>query len=167
MKEYQRTSQYTCLFLLQGDDLIKTTCKYCGIVQKPHRCPYSNGIINQKEKERSDKKIYRTGRWNDVRNIIMKKYNHMCLWNLYVNGKIVEANTVHHIVEVLSDDSLAYDESNLIPLGYYAHIYIHELYKVNKQKVQKLLYTMLNDYNNGVIVLEKYKVEANNMPPYV
>lgn len=139
---------------------MKMTCKYCGIVSKPHKCPNIKNKWNR-DNNRKDKKIYRTNRWQNTRDSILDSYNHICLWSLYVDGVIVKANTVHHIVELLEDETLAYDEENLITLEQYKHNYIHELYKTNKIQVQDLLRLMVKSYRDDDRTIGKYKHMTN------
>lgn len=133
---------------------MKTTCKYCGIVDKPHHCPYSKRKVDN---TRSDKKLYRTSMWQSTRQNVLDNYNNICLYSLYVQGVIIKANVVHHIVEVLDDESLAFEGDNLIPLEYYNHTLVHELYKKDKERTQSLLRLMLQSYTKGDITLGKYK----------
>lgn len=133
---------------------MKMSCKYCGIVDKPHHCPHSK---RKTDNTRVDKKIYKTGRWISLRQEVLEDYNNICLWSLYVDGKIKAANVVHHIEEVLEHEDLAYEYSNLIPLEYYNHVIVHELYRKEKVKVQELLRKMINDYKSGDRTLAKYK----------
>lgn len=135
---------------------MKVTCKYCGIVDKPHKCPHQKVKWNS-DNNRSDKKIYRTTRWQNTRNNILDEYNNICLWSLYIDGKIVEADRVHHIIELLEDETLAFEDDNLIPLDQYKHNYIHELYKKDKAKTQELLRLMIKTYRQGDKTLGKYK----------
>lgn len=139
---------------------MKVTCKYCGIVDKPHHCPHSRKTNNS----RVDKKIYKNPIWLQLRADVMENYNNICLWSLYVDGKIVHADEVHHIVEVLDNAELAYEYSNLIPLEFYNHKRVHKLYKRDKKKVQGILRCMLNDYANGDRTLGKYK-NVLGIPP--
>lgn len=133
---------------------MKTTCRYCGIVNKPHVCPH---IKRKTNNNREDRRVYKTSKWQRTRESILDKYNHMCLWNLYIEGRVVSADEVHHIVEILEDESLAYDEDNLIPLEYYNHTMVHEMYKRNKNKTQQLLRMMIDSYREGDKTLGKYK----------
>lgn len=135
---------------------MKMTCKYCGIVSKPHNCPH-NKVKWNRDNQRADKKVYRDIRWIKLRTEILDDYNHICLWSLYIDGQILTANRVHHIVEVLDDETLAYDYDNLIPLEYYNHNLIHELYKRDKAKVQGLLKLMIETYSKGDKTLGKFK----------
>lgn len=136
---------------------MKVTCKSCGIVNKPHICPHKKENRRRYDKDREDKKIYKTKRWQELREQVLQDYNYICLWSFYIDGEIVEANEVHHIVEILEDESKAYDDDNLIPLEYWQHKYIHDLYKKNKAKAQELLHKMQESYVKGDRTLGKYK----------
>lgn len=133
---------------------MKITCKYCGIVNKPHKCPR---VKRKDDSNRSDKKLYRTSLWQSTRQNVLDNFNNICLWSLYVDGVIRSADVVHHIVEVLEDESLAFEDDNLIPLEYYNHKEVHELYKRDKAKVQGLLRLMTETYSKGDKTLGKYK----------
>lgn len=139
---------------------MKKTCKYCGIVDKQHHCPY-NKVKWNKDNQRADKKVYRDIRWINLRTEVLDDYNHICLWSLYVDGQTLVANRVHHIIEVLDDETLVYDYDNLIPLEYYNHNLIHELYKKDKAKVQELLRLMIESYRKGDKTLGKYNHVVN------
>lgn len=132
----------------------KTTCIHCSrIVDKNHICP----IKPKRNKDRKDDALYNTKQWRKLRSNILKDYDNICLWSLYVQGKILEANTVHHIIEVLEEEDLTYDYDNCISLESYNHSYIHQLYKSKyKGEIQKVLRLMLIDYNNGDKTLGKY-----------
>lgn len=143
---------------------MKMSCKYCGIVNKPHKCPHQKTKWN-KDNNRTDKKIYRTIMWQKTRNNILDECNHICLWSLYIDGIITRADTVHHIVELLDDESLAFDYDNLIPIEQHKHRYIHEIYKTNKNEVQQLLKKMIKSYREGDITFKKYNSEFRNISP--
>ncbi|WP_321994237.1 hypothetical protein [Clostridium butyricum] len=114
--------------------------------------------INKKIKNRKDDSLYNTKRWKKLRKNILDDYDNICLWSLYVQGKTLEADRVHHIVEVLEDETLVYEYDNCFPLEKYNHYYIHELYKSRyKEQIRELLRKMLRDYNNGDRTLNKYK----------
>ncbi len=136
------------------------TCKHCGIVDKKHICPHKPKRIYQYN--RTDKKVYATRRWQNKREQILDDYNYICLWSMYIDGELKEANEVHHIVELLEDDSLAYEDDNLIPIEFYQHKYVHELYKKDKKGIQNLLRLMIDSYRNGDRTLGKYR---GSIPP--
>ena len=56
---------------------------------------------------------------------------------------------MHHITEILEDESLAYEEDNLIPLSNEKHRLIHELYKKDKAKVKEELRKMKARWKDG------------------
>ena len=143
---------------------MKITCKYCGIVNKPHKCPHKKTKWNR-DNNRTDKKIYRTMMWQKTRENILQEYNHICLWSLYIDGEIVQADRVHHIIELLDDESLAYDDDNLIPIEQYKHNYVHKLYKTNKLDVQQLLKKMIKSYREGDRTFKKYHSEFKKISP--
>ncbi len=134
---------------------MKTTCKYCGIVDRPHHCPHSK---RKADRTRIDNKVYESKEYREVREEVLSDYNYICLWSLYVDGRIRAADVTHHIVEILEDESKATDYNNLIPLSDYSHKNeVHVLYLSDKVKTQDLLMEMLRDYKNGDMTLGKYK----------
>lgn len=139
---------------------MKMICKYCGIVEKPHKC---NKSKRNTDVNREDKQIYRSAKWQHKRLEILELYNYICLWSYYVCGKIVVANNVHHIVEITNDSSLAFDDNNLIPLSGEAHNIVHKLYKYNETWTKNLLSVLIRDYKYGDLLLGKY--ERYNVSP--
>lgn len=125
---------------------MKVTCKYCGIVEKTHQCPYSK---RKYDSNREDKKVYRDGRYRQVREQILKDYNNTCILSLLLEKKVRVAEEVHHIVEINDDITLAYDYENLIPLTEFRHTQVHLLYKKNKEKIQDILRKLCDIYQNS------------------
>lgn len=148
---------------------MKITCKHCGIVEKPHRCPK----ISKEKRNRIDSKAYSKRGYKTVRSLVLGNHNFLDLYSLFVESKYITANITHHIIEVLEDESKAEDYDNLIPVSKESHDKIHELYKIDKNSMQKLLVNMLKDYANGEKTLGKYKeeikkiCEKNWVPPYI
>lgn len=58
-----------------------------------------------------------------------------------MTGRIMPARNglVHHIVEVSEDMELAYDIDNLVYVGSASHKAIHDAYKKDKEKMQRIL----------------------------
>lgn len=138
---------------------MKITCRYCGIVEKPHRCPKSNKI----KRSRTDSKAYSKKGYKRVRLEVLEDYNFRDLFSLFVLGKYVSANVTHHIVEVLEDESKAEDYDNLIPVAEFTHDLIHDLYKIDKEKTQVILRRMLKDSTSSIESLGKYKEEIKEI----
>lgn len=115
-------------------------------------------------KMRLDDALYNTKEWRSLRSDILEDYDNICLWSLYVQGKILEANRVHHIEEVLDNEDLVYEYDNCISLEKYNHYYIHKLYNSRyKKEVQEILRLMLIDYNNNDKTLMKYKNDISTI----
>lgn len=134
---------------------MKTTCKYCGIVDRPHNCPH---VKRKTDRTRADNKVYESKEYREVRQEVLEDHDYICLWSLYIDGKIVKADITHHIIEVLEDESKATDYFNLIPLQAFNHKHqVHRLYLINKEKMQELLRNMLYDFKNGDKELGKYR----------
>lgn len=76
----------------------------------------------------------------------------------------MKANRVHHIIEILEDEALAYNNDNLISLEEYKHTYIHKLYRHDKERIQNLLKLMRKTYLSGDLEIGKYKSLAYPTP---
>lgn len=76
----------------------------------------------------------------------------------------MKANRVHHIIEILEDEALAYNNDNLISLEEYKHTYIHKLYRNDKERIQNLLKLMRKTYLSGDLEIGKYKSLAYPPP---
>lgn len=135
-------------------------CKYCGIVDKPHKC---YRFRKYTDKEREDKKIYKTSQWQRKRIEILEHFDYICLWSYFIEGKAIVADNIHHITEIIEDNSKAFDNDNLIPLCEKAHKIVHELYKIDKIKTKNMLKRLIFEYEEGNN-LGKYK--QYNIPPY-
>lgn len=146
---------------------MKITCKNCGIVDKPHKCPHSK---RKTDRKRVDNKIYESKEYRKVREQIRKDLDKLCLWSLYVDGKIISGTQTHHIIEVLEDISRSKDKDNLITLSYDSHKLVHKLYDTSpsiKKRVQEILFLMKKDYLSGNIQYGKYKKEIDKYTPYI
>lgn len=72
---------------------------------------------------------YHTQRWKDMRVYIMSLYNGIDIYMMYKHGKVMSADTVHHIERTADKPDLFYSDSNLIPVSDAAHREIHRRYK--------------------------------------
>ena len=136
---------------------MKVTCKYCGIVDKPHKCPHSK---RKTDRTRVDNKIYESKEYRELRADVLEDYKYICLWSLYVDGKVIRADRTHHIIEVMEDESKALEYYNLIPLNHIFHEEVHRLYKINsatKREVQELLRDMIKSYKENDFTIGKYR----------
>ena len=72
---------------------------------------------------------YHTQRWKDMRAYIMSLYNGIDIYMMYKHGRMIPADTVHHIQRTADRPDLFYSDSNLIPVSDVAHKEIHHRYK--------------------------------------
>lgn len=109
--------------------------------------------IKQRHKDYKDRRtdvieqrFYKSKEWILKRDYIKSKYYGMCLYSYYIEGKIVPADVIHHIVEVKEDWNKRCEDENLIPLSDSAHGLIHDKYKQDKEGTQKLLRDLIDRF---------------------
>ena len=145
---------------------MKTTCAYCGIVDRPHICPYRK---RRTDRTRIDNKIYESKEYRKLRKEVLEDFNYVDVFSFYIEDKGIEADTTHHIIEVLEDRSKANDYNNLIPLSEKCHKLVHVLYrnKKIKYKIQDLLRRMREEYLKGDRTIGKFAKEYEKIvsPP--
>lgn len=147
----------------------KISCPICGRV---HDRNYICEAKKNRQQERSegnskriDAKIYNSNKWKKLRDNILQEYNNIDLFSYYVEGRIVVADCIHHIVECLDNEDMAYDWDNLIPLCNYTHRKIvHRVYNINieiKKQLQDMLSDMLDSWTKGKRELGSYNKRFN------
>lgn len=144
--------------------MAKISCVVCGRVhERNYMCDAKakrKALKNKENRNRVDSKIYNTDRWKKLRDNIIDEFSSIDLYSYYVLGKAVQAQTVHHIVEICADIDMAYDWDNLIPLSNHTHKIIHKLYKENnniKKEIQILLLDMVSSWTKGDRSLGSYR----------
>lgn len=122
---------------------------------------------SKENSKRVDTKIYNSNKWKRLRDNILEEYNNIDLFSYYVEGRVESADNVHHIVECLEVEDMAYDWDNLIPLSLYTHRRIvHRIYNINievKKQLQQMLSDMLDSWIEGNRDLGSYKERFNNI----
>ncbi|MCS6103584.1 hypothetical protein DWV12_07555 [Clostridium botulinum] len=120
---------------------------------------------SRRDRTRLDNKVFSSREWKKVRATIIDDYNNIDLFSYYIFGKVEVAEVVHHVVEFMQDEELAFDEDNLIPLSNYTHLSIvHKLYKTKcKEQIQLMLRDMLKDYWNDKRELGSYRERYNKI----
>ena len=90
------------------------SCQYCG---KIHASNYNCGKKAKRYKESTDITKLRTCRkWNTMRKIVNERDHYLCRVCLLQHRLTTENLETHHIIPLVEDGSLAYDEDNLITL---------------------------------------------------
>lgn len=69
--------------------------------------------------------FYRTKRWEQKRELILKRDGYRCQINARL-GKNIQANTVHHIFPLNEFPEYAWDSWNLISVSNEAHEGLHD-----------------------------------------
>ncbi len=86
--------------------------------------------------------IHASYRWR-LYSIRMRRRYPLCAAS-YHDGPLAASREVHHIVPLHRDPSLAYVESNTIPLCCACHDYVEELLQAGKPTTH-----LFNDWTNG------------------
>lgn len=120
-------------------------CSKCEEERKQH--------LKQKNKKRYDnsklthERLYNTTKWRyGTRERILKKYKYMCMYTYYKEGRVIQADIVHHIN--LANDNNFYDEDNLIPLSFDVHERLHIIYDKGTKEDVESLKRELKEYKN-------------------
>ena len=103
-----------------------------------------NKEYDTNKRNKKSEVFYNSSEWITLREIILNKYNHIDLYDYYINKKITYANTVHHIIELSEDWNRRLDPFNMFPLGESNHNKIHGMYKRDKKGTQKILLELLD-----------------------
>ena len=91
------------------------------------------------KRNKESKSFYNSKLWKLKRQQVLSCYMNLDLYELFIHKKIVTADTVHHIHELIDEPDKALDDENLIPLSASTHDVIHGMYKVDKATTMKLL----------------------------
>lgn len=100
------------------------TCKYCGVVDEGHICPYK--IKHKKSKRNIADRFRKTKAWTAKSIEIRKRDRYLCqvceanLYNTIWQLNYMDLD-VHHIVKVNEDYNKRLDNGNLITLCRYHH----------------------------------------------
>ena len=86
-----------------------------------------------------------------MRDFVLANYDGIDLYEWYVHGEIIYADTVHHIIPAKEMDAARfYDPGNLIPVSDKSHREIHAEYSAGneqKEKMQEKLYAAIREWN--------------------
>lgn len=96
--------------------------------------------------------FYISREWRLTRDAALRMYDHLDIYALIVQRRIVTADMVHHIVEIEEDWDRRLDMSNLLPLSNGNHGIISALYAKDertKRETQQLLFRLIAAYKEG------------------
>ena len=87
------------------------------------------------EKREGVRKERSSSRWQKTREAVLSEYSGLDIYAYYHDGKVIEANQVHHIVEADKMPEHFYDRENLFPCSAESHAEIHYRYKSEGENV--------------------------------
>lgn len=105
-----------------------------------------------KRTDNKEQKFYNSCEWKGKREYILIKYKYIDIYAYYTTGKIIPADTVHHIIELKKDWNKRLENYNLFPISSSNHKIIHEriIFEGNEEVIKEL-----NE------MLEKFRKEFN------
>lgn len=122
-------------------------CKECSKkIEEQKREKYKDYKKNRKDKK--EQKFYSSKAWISCRDNIKKHQLGIDLieWS---RGRIVDADTYHHIVELKEDYNKRLDKDNIIGLTQSNHLKVHSLMdksEIDKRKIQEFLKELLEKF---------------------
>ena len=130
--------------------MLKRICNYCGKRLEPgeqcdcktvqaRRAERNKGAQERYDRNRRDKEaaaFYASDDWKAVRQAVWARAYGLDEYLYKTTGRVVKADTVHHIVELKDDRTLAYDTNNLICVSRQTHKLIHTNYRNRKRKLE-------------------------------
>jgi hypothetical protein len=97
-------------------------------------------------RNRKSAAFYKSSKWHRARDRALELDGGLDVWLYMTEGKVVAADTVHHIVQLKDDWSKALDISNLMSLHHDTHSMIESMYRQDKEAMIKKLQKMLKEY---------------------
>lgn len=144
-------------------------CSYrgCSKIVSPDTkfCEYHQDKYMKKQKERykdyqrrrledynevMSQAFYQSSDWERLKEAVKASFFHIDIFEYYLTGKIVEGETVHHVIEVKEDWNNRFDINNLIYLTQRNHLLIHNKYNKSlkdKKKAQQILLGLIEKFS--------------------
>ena len=134
--------------------LIPQGIKYC----KAHAADATEGNrerhkeYDQHCRNQEAKRFYNSAAWRDTRAKVLARDSGIDIYLYIMEGRIVPADTVHHIIELAEDRSKRLDMDNLISISEATHSMISKAYKdmAKKKKLQQELKNCIKEYKKRV-----------------
>lgn len=127
--------------------------KYCDehkvIVEQERKKSYKDYKMYRSDKR--EQTFYNSKEWKQLRLAELGYFNGLDIFQYYVNHRVINADLVHHIVEVKDDWNKRLDIPNLITINKNeTHNLIHAEYNKGgtyKTNMQELLRELIKKYN--------------------
>ena len=127
-------------------------CSRCGKrIPSGTSCPCIKTRHKEYDKYSRDKKckqFYASREWRAIRSATIEIDDGMDVYLFMTEGKLVAADTVHHIIPLQDDWQRRLDMDNLMSLSHDTHSMIEQMYRKDKTGTAKKLQKMLLEYRN-------------------
>lgn len=130
--------------------MIYSRCSNCGKrIKTGTKCSCIKNRHKDYDRYSRDKKstqFYRSKEWFNVRDMVLSIDDNIDVYEYVVNGKIVAADTVHHIEPLKDNWSRRCDINNLMSINHDTHSMIEQKYRHNKQETMDMCKDILKKY---------------------
>ena len=101
-------------------------------------------------RDRKSRAFYNSSAWEHARSAALAADEGLDVYLYMTEGIVVLADTVHHIIPLQDDWEKRKDISNLMSLSGDTHSMIEQMYKKDKDGMEKKLHEMLQQYRSMV-----------------
>lgn len=123
---------------------IKRFCADHEVIELQKESAEINRRYNRTKRDVTIERFYKSAAWLSTREAVLNEYNHIDLYDFYVNQRLNKADTVHHIIPLKENWSRRLDKKNLFPISISNHNVIDVLYRKDKPAAQQLLFSLLD-----------------------
>lgn len=99
-------------------------------------------------RDKESRQFYGSSEWLRIRSAAMEADGGIDVYLFMTEGKLVPADTVHHIIPLQDDWQKRMDINNLMSLSHGTHSMIEQMYKKDKTGTEKKLQEMILEYRN-------------------
>lgn len=121
--------------------LAGTKCDCLRIYQQRRHQEYDTG-----RRDKRSKAFYNSKEWERIRAAVLDLDGGIDVYAYMTTGKVIMADTVHHIYPVRDNWDRRMDPDNLMSLNHDTHSEIEQMYKKDKAGMQRKLQEMLGRY---------------------
>lgn len=119
-----------------------TTCE-CQLRRRAE----SNKHYDRYQRDRKSTDFYRSPEWQLTRQRVLRLDHNLDVYQYVVNGRVMVADTVHHIVPLKSDWNRRLDVNNLMSLHHDTHSMIEREYITQGERIMaQMLHKVLAEY---------------------
>lgn len=121
-----------------------STCECFRLAESDRYKQYDRQRRNPKSKS-----FYSSNEWIKARDAALQADDGIDVYVFMTTGRIVAADTVHHIIPLRDDWGRRLNVGNLMSLHHDTHSMIEQEYKKDKQGMERRLSRMLNEYRKS------------------